>query len=192
MVGLATETDLERLRQMALLLEAENTRLHRRLVELTRALADAKGAAQAQLELELQRLQEQLAARTRALFGPSSERRGSGEPAQAASAPRRGHGPRAQAALALVEVVHEQPDEAPPCPQCGGTLAPWQNQYEEADEVDVIERTFRIVRHRRQKYRCGCGGCVVTAPGRAKLVAGGRYSVEFAVAVAVAKYLDHL
>src|SRR5919201_4676673 len=43
MVGLATETDLERLRQMALLLEAENARLHRRLVELTRALAAAKG-----------------------------------------------------------------------------------------------------------------------------------------------------
>src|SRR5207244_7399157 len=112
------------------------------------------------------------------------ERRGSGEPAEAASAPRRGHGPRAQAALALVEVVHEQPDEAPPCPQCGGTLAPWQNQYEEADEVDVIERTFRIVGHRRQKYRCGCGGCVVTAPGPAKLGAGGRYPVEVAVASA--------
>src|SRR5439155_5823389 len=30
------------------------------------------------------------------------------------------------------------------------------------------------------------------APGPAKLLAGGRYSVEFAVAVAVAKYLDHL
>ena len=42
MVGLATETDLERLRQMALLLEAENTRLHHRLVELTRALAQAR------------------------------------------------------------------------------------------------------------------------------------------------------
>src|SRR2546422_11175203 len=76
MVGLATETDLERLRQMALLLEAENARLHRRLVELTRALAEAKGAAQAQLELEIARLQEQLAARTRALFSPSSERGG--------------------------------------------------------------------------------------------------------------------
>src|SRR5438034_5031083 len=61
---------------MALLLEAENTRLHRRLVELTRALAEAKGAAQAQLELEIARLQEHLAARTRALFSPSSERRG--------------------------------------------------------------------------------------------------------------------
>jgi transposase len=193
-MGLATETDLERLRQMALLLEAENARLHRRLVELTRALATATGAAHAQLELELQRLQEQLAARTRALFGPSSERRGEGgrDDAPRAPAPRRGHGPRAQAALPLVEVVHTRPDAAAPCPECGGTLEAWKDQYEEAEEIDVVERSFRIVRHRRQKYRCRCGACVVTAPGPAKLVAGGRYSVDFAVAVAVAKYLDHL
>src|SRR5207244_3118704 len=78
------------------------------------------------------------------------------------------------------------------CPQCGGTLETWQDQYEEAEEIDVVERSFRIVRHRRQKYRCRCGECIVTAPGPAKLVAGGRYSVDFAVAVAVAKYLDHL
>ncbi len=194
MVGLATETDLERLRQMALLLEAENARLHRRLGELTRALAQATGATQAQLELEVQRLQEQLAARTRALFGLSSERRGGGtrDDAPSAPAPRRGHGPREQAALPLVEVVHTRADEAAPCPQCGGTLAPWKEQYEEADEIDVVERSFRIVRHRRQKYRCRCGACVVTAPGPAKLVAGGRYSVDFAASVAVAKYLDHL
>ena len=194
MVELATETDLERLRQMALLLEAENARLHRRLVELTRALAQATGAAHAQLELELQHLQAQLAARTHALFGTSSERRGAGprEPPARPAAPRRGHGPREQAALPLVEVVHTQPAEAAPCAQCGGTLAPWKDQYEDAEEIDVVERSFRIVRHRRQKYRCRCGGCVVTAPGPPKLVAGGRYAVDFAVAVAVAKYLDHL
>src|SRR5947209_19661707 len=101
---------------MALLLEAENARLHRRLGELTRALAQATGATQAQLELELQRLQEQLAARTRALFGPSSERRGGGarDDAVNAPAPRRGHGPRDQAALPLVEVVHPPPNDAAP------------------------------------------------------------------------------
>jgi transposase len=88
--------------------------------------------------------------------------------------------------------VHTRAADAAPCPQCGGTLEPWWDQYEEADEIDVVERSFRIVRHRRQKYRCRCGACVVTAPGPAKLVAGGRYSVDFAVAVAVAKYLDHL
>src|SRR5438477_3121477 len=193
-MGLGTETDLERLRQMALLLEAENARLHRRLGELTQALAQATGATQAQLELELQRLQEQLAARTRALFGASSERRGGGarDDAASAPAPRRGHGPREQATLPVVEVVHTRPDDAAPCPQCGGTLAPWKEQYEEADEIDIVERSFRIVRHRRQKYRCRCGECITTAPGPAKLVPGGRYSVDFAGAVAVAKYLDHL
>jgi transposase len=195
MVGLATETDLERLRQMALLLEAENARLHRRLVELTKALADAKGeAGQAQLELEIARLQEQLAARTRALFGPSSERRGTppADETPAAPAAPRGHGPRRQPTRPLVDVVHTRAADAAPCPQCGGALTPWPDQYEEAEEVDVVERSFRLMRHRRQKYRCRCGGCVVTAPGPPKLVAGGRYSVDFAVAVAVAKYLDHL
>src|SRR5204862_54317 len=111
---------------------------------------------------------------TRALFGPSSERRGGGEPAEAprVPAPPRRHGPRAQAALPLVEIVHTRPEEAAPCPQCGWTLEPWHDQYAEAEEIDVVERSFRIVRHRRQKYRCGCGGCIVTAPGPAKLVPG--------------------
>src|SRR2546428_4293808 len=134
MVELATETDLERLRQMALLLEAENARLHRRLVELTRALAEAKGAAHAQLELEIARLQEQLAARTRTLFGPSSERRGAGagDATPRTPASRPGHGPREQAALPLVEVVHTRPDAAAPCPQCGGDLEAWPGQDGEA------------------------------------------------------------
>src|SRR5256885_8198797 len=106
---------------MALLLEAENARLHRRLAELTRALAQATGATQAQLELEVQRLQEQLAARTRALFGPSSERRG-GDPrddAPSAPAPRRGHGPPGQAPLPPVAGGHTPPKEAGPRSPCG-------------------------------------------------------------------------
>src|SRR5256712_2102549 len=131
MVELATETDLERLRQMALLLEAENARLHRRLVELTRALAQATGAAHAQLELELARLQEELAARSRALFGRSSERRGGDEPAEAqrAPAPCHGHGPRPQPTLPLVEIIHTRPAAAPPCPQCRGAPGPREGQH---------------------------------------------------------------
>jgi len=60
--------------------------------------------------------------------------------------------------------------------------------YEEAEEVDVVERRFVLRRHKRQKYRCDCGGCVETALGPPKLQPGGRYSVDFAVEVAVAKY----
>lgn len=69
---------------------------------------------------------------------------------------------------------------------------PLGGQTEDADEIDVLERSFRVVRHRWQKYRCRCGKCVETALGPPKLTAGGRYSVAFAVGVALAKYADHL
>ena len=184
--------DLERLRQMAVLLEAENARLHQRLLTLTRQLAEARGADRAQLELELQYLTEQLGARNRQLFGAASERRERGPRDQPAREKAPGHGPREQPTLPLVEVTHTLDAADQMCPQCGGALQPWDGQTEDADEVDVIERSFRLVRHRRQKYRCGCGECIDTALGPPKLVPGGRYSVDFTVAVAVGKYLDHL
>jgi transposase len=91
-----------------------------------------------------------------------------------------------------VEVVHEldEPDQI--CPGCGGDLEPMAGQFEEADEIDVVERSFRIVRHKRQKYRCRCGEKIETALGPEKLVPGGRYSIDFAVDVAIAKFADHL
>ena len=65
-------------------------------------------------------------------------------------------------------------------------------QFEESEEIDSLERQFVLVRHKRKKYRCRCGGCVETAPAPEKLIKGGRYSIDFAVSVAVAKYADHL
>ena len=194
MIQIETETDIERLRQVALLQRTELDRLYTRLAALTQELAHARGEdAIAALQLELTAIQEQLAARTRELFGPSSEKRP--RPADRARdaerPPRTGHGPRAQLELPRVEVVHtlDEPDRT--CPQCGGELREMTGQYEEAEEIDVVERSFRLVRHRRQKYTCQCGECVETALGPPKLMAGGRYSVDFAVAVAVAKYGDH-
>jgi len=195
-VRIETEKDIEQLRQVALLQQAELDRLHRRLVELTGELAQARGEdATRVLQLELATLKEQLDARTRALFGPSSERRGRPEAEKAAekasTQARRGHGPRAQPELPVVEKVHtlDGPDRI--CPKCGGDLEEMAGQYEEADEVDVVRRSFQIVRHKRQKYTCRCGECVDTALGAPKLIAGGRYSIEFAIEVAEAKYLDH-
>jgi transposase len=56
----------------------------------------------------------------------------------------------------------------------------------------VVVPQYVLARHRRQKYRCRCNACVVTAPGSPKLLPGGRYSPEFAAHVAERKYLDHL
>ncbi|MFQ5471947.1 MAG: transposase, partial [Dehalococcoidia bacterium] len=187
-----TETDIERLRQMALLLQTENDRLLRRLKQLSAELAVAQGRDAQTLQLEIQLLTEQLDNRTRELFAPSSERRcGNGKVGKTGQ-PRRGHGPTEQPTLPIVEVIHPLDEADKICPKCGGELLEWKDQFEEAEEIDVVERSFRIVRHKRQKYRCRCGECIDTALGPAKLIPGGRYSVDFAVSVAIAKYADHL
>ncbi len=78
------------------------------------------------------------------------------------------------------------------CNVCGGVLVPMGEQFEESEEITVIERKFVRTVHRRQKYRCACNACVVTAPAPERLIPGGRYSIDFAVDVVIAKYLDHL
>ena len=190
---LDTEKDPERLRQAALLLEAENRRLTARVVELTRALLSAKGEDAQALQLRLAELERQLVQKNAELFGPSSEKRPRAASAKAEDAPaqQRGHGPREQKALAIEEVVHHLDEADKTCTSCGGALQEWTGQSEDADEVDVIERRFVVRRHRRLKYRCACGGCVETAPGPEKLQEGGRYAIDFAIGVAVDKYLDH-
>ena len=196
MLHLGKEQNLEVLRQVAVLLEAENKRLIERNLALTRELMALKGEDASCLQLRLQQLEEQLAQARQRLFGASTEKRpveaavSTAEPAP--KPPQRGHGPRAQPALPLVEVVHvlEEADKA--CLQCGGVLTEMAGQFEESEEVDVVERRFVLTKHKRQKYRCRCNGCIETALGPTKLFPGARYSVAFAIDVAVQKYLDHL
>ncbi len=69
MLNLETETDIERLRQAALLLEQENARLFHRLEMLAGELREARGEEAQSLQLEIAHLKEQLASRTKALFG---------------------------------------------------------------------------------------------------------------------------
>ncbi len=203
MIEISGETRVDVLRQVALLQQQEIERLHARIVALVGELATARGEdAHAALQQELVHLHEQLAKARHELFGRSSEKRQAPTdpsapdhpaPSEASSAKSRpGHGPRTQPGLPHVEVVHtlDVPDQA--CPRCGGELAPMDGQFEDHEEIDVVERSYRIVRHRRQKYRCGCGQCIDTALGPDKPIRGGRYSIGFGVHVAVAKYLDHL
>jgi transposase len=189
--------DPEMLRQVAVLLERENTTLHAKLHDLAEELAGLRGnTLTAQHELAF--LKELLAQRERALFGASSEQRPPAEATEPAAppAPRRGHGPAAQPRLPLIERVHELDPADRTCPQCGGTLQEMKGQTEDSEEITVIERQFVLVKHQRQKYRCACNGCVDTAPGPLRLSArpdgrGHRYAPAFAVEVAIDKYLDH-
>jgi transposase len=195
MKRLQQETDVTILRQAAVLLERENVKLVATVVELKRELSALKGESPEQLVLRLAELEQQLAKRDHLLFGRSSERRegeGAKEPPKEEKKPQTGHGPRVQATLPIEEEIHDLDEADKICTSCGGDLKEWVGQFEEAEEVDVIERRFVLRRHKRKKYRCACGGCVETAPGPLKLFPGARYSVAFVLAVVTGKYLEHM
>jgi transposase len=190
--GFEKETDVETLREAIRLLALENERLVQLNIDLKTALAEARGEEAKALQLEIAELQQQLGARNQALFGDSSEKRPSGEPkAKPAASKPKGHGPRQQV-LPDVEKVHELDVADQVCTSCGGELEEWKGQFEESREIDMYERRFVRLHHKRKKYRCRCGGCIETAPAPPKLMKGGLYSIDIAISIAVAKYLEHM
>jgi transposase len=185
--------DIEQLRDAAKLLDAEVQSLTKRLVALKRENFELKHGKAEQLELQkvVAELEEQLARRNKLLFGDKSEKRPKEKPKREKSK-QTGHGPREQKELEVVEQLHTANFEDACCDLCGGSLKASEGFVEESEEVDVIERRFVIKKHNRQKYKCECGSCIKTAPGPQKLLNAGRYSVGFAVHVAMAKYGDHM
>lgn len=175
--------DPEKLRRVAVLLDRTVDQLQERVKDLAFENARLRGETMAQADFSF--LQ---AALKKALNDPAEkpEKKNSRRPDQP------GHGPSEQLNLPSVEQVHKLPEAERGCSACGGTLDPMEGQYEESEEITVTERSYTLVLHRRQKYRCRCNGCVATAPGPIKLIPGGRYSLDFAVHVAVQKYADHL
>jgi len=185
--------DVDTLQQTALLLEKTVISQQKTIATLRVEIAQLRGeAAPAQLELDL--LKDQLEALRKKVFAPSSEKRtrDGDSSEQASSEPRRGHGPKDQPLLPISTVTHTLPESEQICPVCQGHLEPMGEQSEDSEEITVIEASYQVVTHKRQKYRCCCNASVVTAPGPLKLTPGGRYSPEFAVHVAESKYLDHL
>ena len=186
-------TDLEQLRQVAQILEAENTRLHKRLEALVSQLAALQGKSGAELlQRELLKLQEQMAALQRRMFGRSSEK-SPHTPEPETKKPPRGHGPKAQPQLPIIEQRHELAECDQTCIICKGKLVRMGDQTEDSEEIGVVQRKFVLLKHKRDKYRCcTCQSVVETAPGPVKLMAGGRYSLEFAIEIVVQKYAYHL
>jgi transposase len=200
---LAQEKDPKVLHQAIELLQNHNRALTEKIKELVAELALAKGDSTFQ-QLRLAELERQLAKLTKQLFGPSSEQRTTdAEPAgpdaqdddkgkDKGKKKKRGHGPKEQPKLPVIEVVHGLEDADQVCPNCGGGLHEMEGQYEESDEIDVLPLRFVIKHHKRKKFACRCGSCIETALGPDKLCPGGRYSVSFAIYVAISKYCDHL
>lgn len=191
---LADIDDIELLRKAALLLQEDNKKLMKLLAQLKRKLHQLEGGDPEQLKLQIAGLEQQLAQRNQMLFGDKSEKRPRSDESKtdAEKSAQTGHGPRQQPRLPELEQVHLMDAADKVCSKCGGELDVFAGQYEESEEIDVVELKYVLKKHRRQKYRCKCGACIETAPGPVKLFAGARYSVDFAVSVAIAKYADHL
>ena len=48
----------------------------------------------------------------------------------------------------------------------GEPLSEMAGQFKESDEIETLARQFVLVRHKRKKHRCRCGGCIETVPTR--------------------------
>jgi transposase len=191
-INLEHEQDSDLLRQAALLLRRENELLHKKLARLSAEVDRLTGRDAEALQLQLAELQRQLGSDPQKPVRPKSERRHGDDGSDSSRPPQTGHGPTEQKQLDVIETVYELDEPDRVCPSCGGELRAWEGQFEESDLIDVVERRFIVRRVKRQKYVCQCKDCVDTALGPAKVVSGGRYSLDFAVAVALGKYLDHL
>ena len=180
-------------RTQALLLDEQVQKLMTQNAELMRELNELKGGTPEQLQLELAKVNRLLEQQRKKMFGASTEKKRKNQAKRERRAKAgKGHGPNPQDRLPLDIVHHELPKEELVCDSCGGDLKEWPEQAEGSQEIHVLAREYVVRHHQRKKYRCKCGACIKTAPAPKKLFKGARYSPEFAVEVAVAKYADHL
>jgi transposase len=192
-LDIRSESNVAVLKEVALLLERENGHLVERVAKLTEELVRLKGGSAETAQLELENLRQLLELRNQALFGHSSEKAPkSGDGAPGPQEPRKGHGPTQQLSLPVKNEVFSLDEPDMSCPKCGLGLCEIPGQFETSEEVTVVERQFEVRRILRKKYRCRCNGHIETAPGPLKLKPGGRYSLEFALAVAIDKFVDHI
>ena len=129
----------------------------------------------AQLELQLEELEESAAARTPA---PAPET--APVKAQPIRRPLPEHLPRE-------EIVHAP---ACVCPRCGGALRPLGEDVTEV--LEYMPARFRVIRHRRPKLSCRACEAVVQAPMPSRPIERGIAGPGLLAHVLVAKYADHL
>ncbi|MGK7297240.1 MAG: IS66 family transposase [Candidatus Wenzhouxiangella sp. M2_3B_020] len=191
-IDLQNEQDIERLRQVAVLQDAEIALLHERIGALSAEIDEIREQKQGQLQRELEAVKQHLQKLQKMQFGASTEKRERDEErAPKQRRRRRKSGPTPQPDLPRVEAVFELDEADKICPDCGDPLDEMGRCFEESEMIDVVERQFIVKQVRRQKYRCRCGH-IESALGPDKLRGTRRYSPEFAIEVATNKYLDHL
>lgn len=182
---LERERDIEELRKIALAQQAQIEQLLALVARKSREIDRLRGSS-GDLQLTLKMLAE-LQAKAKATQAALAD-----AAAPKAPKPRVVTGPTPQPNLPVIERAFVLDDADRACPSCGGGLRPMTGQFEESEMIDVVDVSYQIVKVKRQKYVCRCGGCVDTAIGPARALPGSRYSLAFAIKVIVDKWLDHI
>lgn len=185
-MNLRAETDIERLRAVALLqsswIASLTAKLEQKCKEIE-ALKGVDGDFQKTLDL-IEKAVAKAQGHTAPPDKPASEK-----------PPKKkretfGSTPQPDLEQETLECELDEPDTT--CPACGGGLREFANQADVSELIDVVEVTYKLVRVVQKKYVCRCGGCVETAPGPVRMTDGGRYSAAFGAKVACDKYVHHI
>lgn len=187
----ADEPNVDVLRQKTAILEAELERVTKDYETSLRTILALKGMSAEAIALNLPGLIEQAKGRPSKLRSGASERRtreGNGDTEKK----KRGHGPTEQLSLAVKDETFDVDDADKMCTACGGDLSQWDGADDVVEVVDRIPAQWIIRKCTLKKYRCKCGGCVVTADGPKKLIAGGRYALDVALQSCVEKFVFHI
>jgi transposase len=75
------------------------------------------------------------------------------------------------------------------CPECGGTLKPLGEDVSE--QLEMIEATFKVIRHVRRKKACACCNCIVLAPAPSRPIQRSFAGPGLLANIAVSKFADH-
>jgi len=182
---LEREQDIEELRRVALAQHAQLELLMQLVAKQRAELGASRSSGDFQLTLKMLEELKEKAKRTQAALEKADKK-----PVE--KKPRSSPGPTAQPNLPVIEQVFTLDNADRACTSCGGTLEPMRDQFEESEMIDVVEVRYELVKVKRQKYVCRCGGCVETALGPDRALPGSRYSLAFAVKVILDKWLDHI
>ena len=154
---------------------------------------------EAQLRAELEVAQAKIRDLQQRLFGRKSERRKDGGEQQAAvvmSHAARGHqrgvpGHGRTLLRHLPERIEWVEIDTPQCPRCGLALGIFPGT-EDSEVLEIEVQAYRrVIRRRRYRPRCGCGGVpgIVTAPPPPRLIERGKYGMSVWASVLLDKFL---
>lgn len=187
----ADEPNVKALRQKAAVLEAELERVTKDYEASLRTILALRGMSVDAIALNLPGLIEQAKGRASKLRAGTSERR-TREGGDAGDKSKRGHGPTQQLSLAVREETFDVDEADKFCTACGGGLSSWDGADDVVEVIDRIPAQWIVRKCTLKKFRCKCGGCVVTADSPEKVISGGRYTLDVALQSCIDKFVFHI